>query len=332
MRSIAIILALSVTLLAVPMQAQTTPDPVSRPQSGDIMRGSPEQVRQFAIFRARHNNDFNPSSANVQLMMQYIQNKRLGWTAENLEVAFNALKAQLAPVEPGSAEASMELLQSVFSQERQSSIYCASHVKECSQMEAPAAQVQATPSAQSNPQSHTLPPYECFPLLSDAFDSAQVEEFGKKLKSIADSDSQVAGLTVEKLKQLEKEGLSVVQSDETMEACTHALNNSPSLDINGLRLVARAQSNRDREDAIYFKFMTTVQAKQYLMLWNKYAALIRDYNALVDKHNALTLALRSVPNPPLVRIEIVPKVPEPPDYRCDTTFIGQLNTMRCTPE
>lgn len=190
----------------------------------------------------------------------------------------------------------------------------------------------ATLSGQSNPQSHTLPPYECFPLLSDAFDSAQVEEFGTKLKSIADSDSQVAGLTVEKLKQLEKEGLSVVQSDETMEACTHALNNSPSLDINGLRLVARAQANRDREDAIYFKFMTTVQAKQYTILWNKYGALIRDYNALVDKHNALTLALRSVPNPQPVRIEIVPKVPEAPDYRCDTTFIGQLNTMRCTPE
>lgn len=60
-----------------------------------------EELRQKQVslsFLHAHANDFNNCQANVKLVGDYIQNNELEWTLDNLEIAFNALESELAPV------------------------------------------------------------------------------------------------------------------------------------------------------------------------------------------------------------------------------------------
>lgn len=60
-----------------------------------------EQIRQKGVsleFLKKHLHDFNNCQANVQLIGSYIEENQLVWTLDNLEIAFNALESELAPV------------------------------------------------------------------------------------------------------------------------------------------------------------------------------------------------------------------------------------------
>jgi hypothetical protein len=73
--------------------------------AADQAKREAEAARQSYVFRSRHVQDFNGCAANVGLLTQYIQENELEWTADNLELAFDALQAQLAPVEVPRAAA-----------------------------------------------------------------------------------------------------------------------------------------------------------------------------------------------------------------------------------
>lgn len=57
------------------------------------------QERVSLQFLARHKEDFNNCEANVKMIATYFEENQLAWTNDNLEIAFQALESELAPVE-----------------------------------------------------------------------------------------------------------------------------------------------------------------------------------------------------------------------------------------
>lgn len=50
------------------------------------------------MFLKNHRDDYHPCEANTNLFREYFQENQLAWTVDNLEIAFNALESELAPV------------------------------------------------------------------------------------------------------------------------------------------------------------------------------------------------------------------------------------------
>jgi hypothetical protein len=50
-------------------------------------------------FLRSHINDFNNCKANVEMIAKYLEENKLEWTTDNLELAFVAKESELAPVE-----------------------------------------------------------------------------------------------------------------------------------------------------------------------------------------------------------------------------------------
>jgi hypothetical protein len=64
------------------------------------------QKEQSYIFMNNHMSDYNRCQANGEALAAFIRDNNLDWTAENLEIAFGNLEAQLAPVPRSAAPAS----------------------------------------------------------------------------------------------------------------------------------------------------------------------------------------------------------------------------------
>jgi hypothetical protein len=70
-----------------------------------------EEARQQAVsrqFMRLHVSDFAPCEANAQIIAQYMEQNQLPWTLDSLEIAYESVKNQLAPVAKSSAELAAE--------------------------------------------------------------------------------------------------------------------------------------------------------------------------------------------------------------------------------
>lgn len=61
-------------------------------------RETARQAKESLIFLGRHTVDYNNCQANNQILANYIQDNKLEWSADNLEIALDTLENQLAPV------------------------------------------------------------------------------------------------------------------------------------------------------------------------------------------------------------------------------------------
>lgn len=67
-------------------------------QATRLEKAAAEGRRVAYEFMQRHPHDFNPCKANSEIIGAYITENKLAWTVDNLELAFEAVGSQLAPV------------------------------------------------------------------------------------------------------------------------------------------------------------------------------------------------------------------------------------------